>query len=117
MSEVAIAEMQSKASLRVADILHYLIYHDKQVGLFHELRLSTTDIGRFSDVLARANKWIKRLAHEKSDIKERRIMWPGKEDIIEVQRLFAKYGEQYIRVLLGLASHFCPLCLDELREG
>ena len=113
--ESEIVEMQSEASARIADVLHFLIYHDKQVGLFHELRLSTTDVGKFSDVIARSNKWVERLAREKPEAKK--IMWPSKEDIIEVQKLFAKYGQLYIRVLLGLANHFCPLCIRELRGG
>lgn len=115
MIEEKIAEMQSEASRKIADVLHYLIYHDRQVGLFHELRLSTTDLGRFSDVLARANKWIGRLARENSDV--RKMVRPSKEDIIEAQKLFAKYGQQYIRILLGLASHFCSICMRDLRGG
>ena len=97
---------------RVANALHCVIYHHKSVQLFHELRLGAKDVGKFSEILARALKELHRLIEAG---KEETTWLPSSDDINRVQNYVSEYKEDFVRYLLARLSGFCPECLK--REG
>ena len=119
MKEEEIKELQDDSSRSVADVLHYLIFHARDVQLYHELRISVgDDVGKLSEIISRAQKEILRL---KDDENHKdwipRIKWPSENDIEYVQRHHVKYGRKYIQLLLGMAAGTCQRCWVEKEGG
>ncbi|RLG81072.1 MAG: hypothetical protein DRO40_10250 [Thermoprotei archaeon] len=110
-----IEELQDGATQRIASVLHYLIYHARYVQFYHELRLGVgDDVGKLSDLIGRAQREFIRL---KEDEEHReyimKMAWPGREDIMQVQRHHEKYGKKYLQILLGMTAGVCSRCLEE----
>jgi len=119
MKEEEIKEMQNDSSRNLADVLHYLIFHAGNVQLYHELRLSVRDdIGKFSEIISRAQREIPRLIKDENHKKYvSKMRWPNESDIEYVQRCHAKYGRKYIQILLGMAAGTCQRCWAEKEGG
>lgn len=119
IDESALSELHDEASKAMASVLHYLIFHAKNVQLYHELRLSVgDDVGKFSELLSYAQRELYRLKDDeehKSYVQNMR--WPSENDIIVVQKHHAKVGKVYLQVLLGMAGGACRKCLEEKMEG
>jgi hypothetical protein len=119
LKEEEIKEMQNDSSRNLAGVLHYLIFHARDVQLYHELRLSVgDDVGKFSEIISRAQREILRLEEDEDHKKWiSKIRRPDENDIRNVQRFHAKYKKRYIQILLGLAAGVCERCLKEKEEG
>lgn len=119
IDEAALSELHDDASKAVASALHYLIFHAKNVQLYHELRLSVGDeVGKFSEVLSYALRELYKLKDdEEHKVYIQKIMWPDENQVRTVQRHHAKFGRRYLQVLLGMAGGVCPRCLDEIKGG
>jgi len=119
IDESLLSELHDEASKAVASVLHYLIFHAKNVQLYHELRLSVgDDIGKFSELLSYAQRELYRLKdYEEHKSYVQNMRWPSENDIIAVQKHHAKVGKPYLQVLLGMAGGACRKCLEEKKEG
>ncbi|MEM4488613.1 MAG: hypothetical protein QXK88_07450 [Desulfurococcaceae archaeon] len=113
-----LSELHDEASKAIASVLHYLIFHAKNVQLYHELRLSVgDDVSKFSELLSYAQREFYKLKDDeehKSYIRSMR--WPSENDVMVVQKHHAKVGKAYLQVLLGMASGACKKCLEEKKE-
>lgn len=118
MKEDEVKMLQDESTLRVARVLHYLIFHVGNVQLYHELRLSIgDDVGKFSELISRAQREFLRLKGEpehKEYVGD--LVWPELEDIKNVQRHHAMHGKAYIQLLLGMAAGACRRCFDERKS-
>ncbi|MEM1674844.1 MAG: hypothetical protein QXI56_08250 [Candidatus Bathyarchaeia archaeon] len=119
IDDSTLSELHDEASRAVASVLHYLIFHAKNVQLYHELRLSVgDDVGKFSELLSYAQRELYKLKDDEEHRSYiRNMRWPSENDMMIVQKHHAKVGKTYLQVLLGMASGACRRCLEEKKEG
>ncbi|MCR8453606.1 MAG: hypothetical protein NDP13_01280 [Crenarchaeota archaeon] len=119
IDESTLSELHDEASSTIARVLHYLIFHAKNVQLYHELRLSVgNDVGKFSELLSYAQRELYKLKDdEEHGPYVRNIRWPSENDMMVVQKHHAKFGKAYLQVLLGMVSGACKKCREEQKGG